>query len=183
MIFKHALMEVVERGGTRLSFVLLDEDDDLSQVLDVEQVVQLRKALDKWLDRVYPEPEAASDDAGQALPAVADSATALALARQEGMITALREAMAELPALIRDGVGKAVAQGMAAAAPAMAEQAAAAMASLRPDGNQGYVGRGGEWRPPSAIQYGDAGGPGGGLMGQPPLPGTRVPGPPRGGVS
>jgi hypothetical protein len=88
------------------------------------------------------------------------------------MLATLREAMAELPTLIREGVGRAVADGLASAAPAMAEQAAAAMAALRPGGNEGYVGRGGEWRPPGVIDYSQQ--PGGHLHGQAPPPNKRV---------
>lgn len=185
---------VRERGETLVFAVgSAASEDYMAKSLAIEEVVQLRKALGEWLDVVHPEHESRSGEA-PALPATTDRGLELQLAKQETALASLREAMGELPALIRAGIGEGVAQALRNVAPIMAEHAAAA---ARPtlgveQGEQGYLDRTGRWRPPVAIQYGVPGAPahpGAGFMGQPPPPDQRIEGPspgfvpPRGGVS
>lgn len=163
----------VRAGGTAaLVFEVEGANESEAQVktLTLDEVIGLRKALGEWLDTVYPEHEASSDEQ-KALPARTE--VDAQLQRQGAMILRLQEALEALPAVLTEGVGRAIERGLERAAPALAEQAAAAAAALRPDGNSGYVDRSGAWRPPAAINYSDSP-PGAGLMGAPPPPARRV---------
>lgn len=150
-------------------------DDYATQTLDRDDAARLRAALDTWLGDQPAEPQ---DAQYEVAPREAGAEQLqLQLRRQEEQVLQLREAMAQVPALIAQQVSQAIERTLTKVAPIMAEQSAAAMAALRPDGNTGYMGADGRWRPPLAVNYSDQPGPGAGLMGQPPPPRQRIEGP------